>query len=429
MNVVISTLKSVAYAMVTSPYVFVLLMFIVVYYNYNKKIVSIQKMIIGEKLNSTLELTVSQIVLGIIGGAVGSIMLSYLGVSFDENTSIELIFFLSILLMFIKPKYICFSYSGAVLGFISILLEMMHKMYGVIIPQLRFLSIDVVALMTLVAVMHFVEGILVMIDGSRGSIPIFTKKNGEIIGGFALKRYWVMPIIIALLVNSNGYSLNEIISIGSWKTFLNPTTPLSIIENVAILLMPFYGVVGYSTVTFTKTKREKSITSGLMIMIYSIVLFIFARLAILNIFFELFVVIFAPVAHEAMMYIQRRSEVKKDPKYISNESGMMILEVAPNSPAYDMGIRSGDILLEVNDKRVFKEDDIVNMIKGASNIAWFKVKRTAGYLEEIRYKNINNSKHLGIVFVPMNVPKEKMVLRVDENKFSEILNKMKSKDK
>src|SRR3712207_3700833 len=166
-------------------------------------------MIIGEKLNSTLELTVSQIVLGIIGGAVGSIMLSYLGVSFDENTSIELIFFLSILLMFIKPKYICFSYSGAVLGFISILLEMMHKMYGVTIPQLRFLSIDVVALMTLVAVMHFVEGILVMIDGSRGSIPIFTKKNGEIIGGFALKRYWVMPVAIALIVNSNRYRSEE----------------------------------------------------------------------------------------------------------------------------------------------------------------------------------------------------------------------------
>ena len=94
MNVVISTLKSVAYAMVTSPYVFVLFMFVVVYYNYNKKIVSIQKMIIGEKLNSALELTASQIVLGILGGAVGSIMLSYLGVSFDENTSIELIFFL-----------------------------------------------------------------------------------------------------------------------------------------------------------------------------------------------------------------------------------------------------------------------------------------------------------------------------------------------
>src|SRR3712207_9477260 len=84
----------------------------------------------------------------------------------------------------------------------------------------------------------------------------------------------------------------SIISIGSWKTFLNPTTPLGIMENVAILLMPFYGVVGYSTVTFTKTKREKSMTSGLMIMIYSIVLFIFARLAILNIFFKLFVVIF-----------------------------------------------------------------------------------------------------------------------------------------
>jgi len=68
MNVVISTLRTVADAMVTSPYVFVLLMFLIVFYKYNSKIVSIQKMIIGEEVNSALELTISQIVLGIFGG-------------------------------------------------------------------------------------------------------------------------------------------------------------------------------------------------------------------------------------------------------------------------------------------------------------------------------------------------------------------------
>lgn len=429
MNVVISTLRTVADAMVTSPYVFVLLMFLIVFYKYNSKIVSIQKMIIGEEVNSALELTISQIVLGIFGGGLASVITSYLGVAFDENTSIELMFFLSIFLMFIKPKYICFSYSGALLGFISILLEIMKRMYGVEVDKLKFLNIDVVALMTLVAVLHFVEGILVMIDGSRGAIPIFTKKKGKIIGGFALKRYWIMPVAIALIVNSNRYSLGEVISTSSWKTFLALSSPLNFMAGIAIFLMPFYGVIGYSSVTFTKNKKEKSMISGLLIMLYGVILFIFARLAILNIFFKIFVVIFAPTAHEAMLYIQRYGEVKQKPKYISDESGIMVLEVAPNSPASDMGIKSGDVLLGVNNKRVFKEDDILKTVREASNIAWFKIKRSAGYLEEIKYRNDNNSKHLGIVFVPMNVPKEKVVLSMDDNKFSDVLNKLKQKNK
>ncbi|WP_242946974.1 hypothetical protein, partial [Clostridium haemolyticum] len=35
-------------------------------------------------------------------------------------------------------KYICFSYSGALLGFISILLEIMKRMYGVEVDKLKF---------------------------------------------------------------------------------------------------------------------------------------------------------------------------------------------------------------------------------------------------------------------------------------------------
>lgn len=429
MDVSINTLRTVAYAMVTSPYVFVLVMFLIIFYRYNSRMVSIQKMIIGEKLNSALELTISQIVLGIIGGALASLMISFLGVSFDEGTSIELMFLLSIMLMFIKPKYICFSYSGALLGFISILLEIMSNMYGVQVNQLKFLNVDVVALMTMVAILHFIEGILVMIDGSRGAIPIFTKKKGEIIGGFALKRYWIMPIVIALMVNSTKYSVGQVIPIENWKTFLKISNPLELMTNMGILLIPFYGVIGYSSVTFTKNKREKAINSGLLIMLYSVALFIFARIAVINIFFKMFVVIFAPTAHEGMMYIQRYLETRQEPKYKSDENGAMVLEVAPNSPACDMGIKSGDILLGVNNKKVFKEDDIKRVIKEASSIAWFKIQRSTGYLEEVPYKNNNKCKHLGIVFVPISVPEEKVVVNMDQNKFSEVLNKLKQKNK
>jgi len=427
MNIAFNALRSTAYAIVTSPYVFILIIFAISFYRQNKKVVMVQKMIIGERLNSPFELTISEIILGLIAGLLGSIILAYLGVSFSENTSIELIFLLSILLMLMNPRFICFSYSGAILGFISILLEIMKGMYNVEISQLGFLSIDVVALMTLVAVLHFIEGILVILDGSKGSIPVFTKKNNKIIGGFALKRYWAIPVTVALIVNSSFYNIDSVVPLVNWNTFLNPTTSYSVIKNAAILLMPFYGVIGYSAVTFTKTKKEKSFSSGTIIIGYSILLFVFARLAVLNIFFKLFVVLFAPLAHEGFIYIQRYREVNKEPKYVSNEDGIMILEVAPNSPAYQMGIKSGDMILEVNHTKIFKEDDILKTIREASNIAWFKIKRAAGNLEEIRYSNKSNSKRLGIVFVPTNVPEENMVINVDQSKFSDILEKLKNK--
>lgn len=429
MSILLNSLRAVAYAIVTSPYIFILMIVAVIFFNQNRRIVMMQKIVIGKNLNSSFELTIIQIIFGIIGGVVGSIMINYLGVSFMENTSIELIFILSILLMVFNKKFACFSYSAALLGFISVLLEIMRSMYNVEVRELSFLSIDVVALMTLIAILHFVEGLLVILDGSRGSIPIFTKRDNRIIGGFALKRWWALPITTALIVNSSMHSLNDVISLTSWRTILNPSTPLNLIDNAAILLMPFYGVLGYSTITFTKSKGEKSITSGIMLMLYSVFLFIFARLAILNIFFKLFVVIFAPAAHEAMLYIQRYWEINKKPKYVSDERGMMVLEVAPNSPAYEMGIKSGDLLIEVNNHKIFKEDDIIKTIKEASNIAWFKIKRATGKLEEIRYQNINDSKRLGIVFVPVSVPEENVVIRFDSNKFQEILEKLKKDDK
>ncbi|MCY6957549.1 PDZ domain-containing protein [Clostridium brassicae] len=429
MNIMLNTLKVVAYALVKPPYVFILLAFFIMFYKQNKKIILMQKMIIGDKLNTTFELTISQIVLGILGGIVGSILLSYLGVAFNENTSIELIFLLSIIFMFINPRLICFSYSGAFLGFVSILLEIMREMYGIEVKAINFLNLDIVALMTLIAILHFVEGILVMIDGSKGSIPIFTKKDNKIIGGFAFKRYWAIPIGIVLIVNSQMHGLSEIIQLNKWDALIDFSSPLNVIKNAAIMLMPFYGVLGYTSITFTKSKKQKSTLSGIMIMLYSVTLYIFARLATLNIFFRLFVVIYAPMAHEFMIYIQKYMEVKEEPKYVSDERGIMVLEVAPNSQAYKMGIKSGDVFVEINNKKIVNEDDIFKTIKETSSSVWFKIKKTAGNLEEIRYRREVDLKKLGIVFVPISVPENSMVVKMNENKFSDVLQKIKDERK
>lgn len=428
MNILIYTLKSVAYAL-TEPYLVTFLVILAfILYRKNKKTTIMQKMILGERINSPFELTISQIVIGIFAGTFASIIMSYLGVVFDESSSVDLIFLVSILFMFLNPRFICFAYSGAVLGIISIVLSLATTTFS--LPNLDVLKIDIVALMTMVAVLHFVEGILVIIDGGTGYIPVFTSRDDKIIGGFALQRYWAFPIaIFFMLHNTSAIGTSWQVPLPSWWPLVKSSTSINILKDAVVALVPFYGMVGYNSVTFTKNRKEKTLVSGTLIIIYSLALFGLAQLSVLNIYLKILVVIFAPAAHEAMIAFQRYLEMKGTPKYISSDEGIMVLDVAPNSPANEMGIKSGDLLVEVNNSKIENEERITEAIRECSNFIWFKVKKVTGSFEQVSYNKLNNDKRLGIVFVPRGVPKDSMVIKLDETKFGEVLDKIKNKDK
>lgn len=85
MGLFIYTLRSVSGAIVTPPLVFLLILLIMILHSKNKKVVTMQKIILGGSVNSSIELTLSQLVLGIIGGIIGSIILTSLGVVFSEK--------------------------------------------------------------------------------------------------------------------------------------------------------------------------------------------------------------------------------------------------------------------------------------------------------------------------------------------------------
>lgn len=426
--ILLYTLKSIAFAL-TEPYlVFLLAILAFTLYRKNKQTVIMQQMIIGEKINSPFELTISQIVLGIFAGILVSIVMSYLGVIFDENSTVDLIFLASIIFMFFNPRFICFSYSGAILGFLSLILSILAQAFAM--PQLDFLKIDVVSLMSMVGILHLVEGILIIIDGNKGCIPVFTSKNGSIIGGFALQRYWTIPMTVIFMINSKSIvgDLSQI-PIQSWWPLINSSIPHNILQSAVMVLVPFYAVMGYNSVTFTRNIKEKTAISGGLVILYSLALFGIAQIAVLNIWLKFLVLIFAPLAHEGIILLQRNMEIKGKPKYISSSEGIMVLAVAPNSPANEMGIKSGDLLVEVNSERIESEDRIMEIIKECSNFIWFKVKKVAGNFEQVSYNRMNKNKRLGIVFVPRNVPKNSMIVKLDKNRFSEILNKIKNKDK
>lgn len=428
MDIAIYTLKSVAYSLTEPSLVIVLIILGFVLYTQNKKTTVMQKMIIGESLNSPLELTLSQIVLGIFAGTIGSIILSYCGVIFEANSGIEFIFLLSVFLMFWNPRFICFAYSGAVLGLISFVLNDLSRLYGRPIFAENIINIDITALMTTIGVLHVIEGLLVMFDGNRGAIPVFTNRNGKIIGGFALKRYWPIPIAIFIMLRGEMVSGGDMIWTPDWWPLVKSPYSAQLLKDAIITLAPFYAVLGYSSVTFTKDKSEKAVLSGTGIVLYGLILSFVAQLAAYGIGGKLFVLIFAPAAHELMLRIQKYFELNSKPKYTSEEDGIMVLEVAPGSPAFEMGIKSGDKLLEINDKKIMSEADIMDAIGGAINYIWFKVRRSSGKEDEVNYTNLSRHKKLGVVFVPKGLPKDSMVVKFEEGKFKEMLDKFKNKD-
>ncbi|MBU3142536.1 PDZ domain-containing protein [Clostridium sp. CF012] len=429
MDIAIHTLRAVASAISDPSNAFILIMIGVIFYNKNKKIAIMQKMIMGEKLDSPFELTISQIVIGIFAGALASLMFTFLGLVFDENSNIYLLFMLSLFFMAFKPRFICFSYSGAVLGITSLVFK-----YAAIIlhmPKLDFINIDILTLMTLVGVLHIIEGSLVMIDGSRGAIPVFTNRDNKIIGGFALKRYWALPIAILILLSSASSDLvaGQSLMTPQWMPAIRGDIASRILKSSVIASIALYGVIGYSSITFTKSKGKKTLFSGALIMAYGVLLTAISQLAVFGVAYQFFILIFAAALHEAMLHLEKHMELTLKPKFFSSDEGIMVLEVAPRSPAFEMGIQSGDLIVQIDNKKIEVEEEILDIVKGNFKSLSLKIKKPSGELKDMSYSNMAGNKRLGIVIVPRELPKDNSIVKMDDESFKDVLEKMKDIDK
>ena len=420
MELINYTLRSISSAIISPPLVFILVILMFVFYFKNKKIQTMQSIIIGGKGESALELTLSQFVFGIMGGTVGSIILTELGVRFNYESGIQLLFFVSILLMFVKPKYICFSYSAGILGIINILIETLSSVLPETINEELF-EINIVYLLLFVGILHIVEGILVMLDGNRGAIPVFKESENKIIGGYTFKRYWLLPIAM-IFINMAPEIYNSVelyIDTPHWWQLIN-NTGLAAIGIVAI--MPFYAVIGYSSVTFTKTKRKKALVSGCYISFYGICVVMVAQVARLGIAGELFAVIFTPVAHEFMIRIQRKAEKTNNPLFLSDD-GLIILDISRDSQMNKYGLEIGDKVLAINGDNVDSEKEIYKILKKSLYRVNIKIKKKNGEIKEFMHIH-DKTKRLGILLVPRKILKDETT-EIKENSFQAILEEVK----
>lgn len=421
------TLEQVSYAIVEPSYAFILIMLSILFYFKNKKANMMEKMIMGQSSISAFELTISQIVMGIFGGILASIIFTYLGIVFDTSSNIYVLFILSIGLVFLNPKWVCLSYSGSILGLFSILMYILSKMFNN--SQLNFLNMDIAALLALIGVMHLVEGFLVMIDGKRGALPVFGNRENKIVGGFAFRRYWILPMTILLMMEATSGNIGgEVVNTPAWWPIISHKKNIELFATMIIGALPLFAAVGYNAVTFTKAKEKKPLFSGMLISGFGLLVIGLSFLASLGIVMEIILLVAVPAAHEGMLYLEKYVEQKNQCKYVSNAEGVCVLNVAPNSVAKEMGIESGDLIIEVNNESLTRDDIIFNVLQNVPRVLSMKIKKIGGKIIEVSKNIPSGTMNLGMVIVPREVPRNFKVIKGNKENFSEMLDKIRNKD-
>jgi hypothetical protein len=217
------------------PIIWILVL--IIYFQY-KKTLTIQKSMYGKKLKYPIgELMTTSILFGLIAGLIGSIIITVMGITFYELSGFMFIIVTSLILMLISPRYLCLSYSGGLWSLIVLIIsDLVGKgfisegniVFGFIYNNLKF---DVTALMAIIAVLHLMEAFLIRMDGHRGALPVFIKREEKVVGAFILQRFWIIPAII-FAAGSSG-----ILPFSSWWPIIKPKVQGNIINNI----MLFYG--------------------------------------------------------------------------------------------------------------------------------------------------------------------------------------------
>lgn len=410
MDLVLETIRKVAQVIYEPMYIVILSILAINLYVKNKKVSTLQKFMLGKSVDTPQILTASQLLFGGIAGVLASVILSLLGVMFTQNSGIEYLLLISIIMMFVNPRFICFSYSGTVIGFLSVIInDVLVKINGSV-SNIEFLNIDITSLIALVGVMHLVEGILILVDGKRGMLPIFSNEGDKIKGGFMFNRYWALPSAIMLVVTSvnevfEGATVN--LAQPSWWPLITSQAMLKLLSTGMIAFLGIYFIVSYQAVTFTSTPNRKVVKSGSSAIIYGLIMIVISPLAQYNAMTKIILLILMPLLHEIISGLQQKKEKIGTPIYVSDEKGLCVLYVIKDSIAYENGIESRDKILEVNDN-IIEDDEQINQ-----NLKYLKLKilKQNGEEKIIEIRNLKQVSELGILLVPSKMPKEQQILK------------------
>ncbi len=292
-------------------------------------------------------------IVGIFGGLLGSILLIMIGINL-ENIGLVYLWLLALLLMLINPRFLCFAYAAGILSLFCLVFS--------------YPLISVPHLLALVAILHMIESFLILINGHSYPIPLYVKKQGQIVGGFNLQKFWPLPLMV--LVGVGSINPMDGLSMPQWWPLLQGNSEMAA---QTFTLLPVVAILGYGEITTTSTPVQRVKKSSRNLFVYSLTLLFLAGLSCYIPVITVAAALFSPLGHELVIWLGMREENYK-PLYIKSSQGVRIMNVKPGSPAQQAGIVERDIILMVNGLKVDHYLVARELIRTAGSVS-LRIKR------------------------------------------------------
>lgn len=351
-----------------------------------KRMHKMETRILGEERRALKDKMVHALMVGMIGGTVGTVLIMLLGITI-ETRDFQFILPLAMLLMLINVRYLCFSYAGGLLALVSLILG---------VPKL-----NVSAILAIVAILHLIESILIWIDGYKDAVPIFVENEKYgIVGGFMLQRFWPIPFAVLIFILGPLEGAREINLPEWWPIFKENIGDINI-ENISLQISAVVAALGYGDMALTSIPKEKCKKSSKRLFVYSILLLMLSIISTKIYIFKFLAAFFAPIAHELLIIYGQKEEKRSIPIFRQHTRGVTVLDIQEGLPGQIMGLEQGDVILKINNYVVRQKEDIQEILNQYPPYIWLDIVNVKGHPKTLDYTNYRSGiRSLGIIVVP-----------------------------
>lgn len=366
-----------------SPVYGVIILLIALHY---RKQMLVERKLFAVKMHSWGKRTWQTIMGGFIAGMFVSCIARMLEISLSQ-TVIWVLWVIMLLLSLIRIRFLCLVYAA------SLLVLLQFLFYNISIPPLKGLTAQVVLaiktmnaadLLLLVALLHVAEAILVRKQGASIAGPLtMQSKRGRIMGAYQMHSLWAVPLFVLIPA-----STDSIVITGSGYSWTLGAFPL---------------VLGVTELIKTKLPQQKVALTSARLLQYAILLFVLAWLGKRWESFIPFAAIIAVILHEGFIWFSRKEESEQQPMFMEVANGLKILAVSPNSPAEQLGILPGEVIVKVNGVSVTTQVELHRTLRLNPAFCKLEVNNIDGevrFLQRAMYANEHYQ--LGVLPVPDN---------------------------
>jgi hypothetical protein len=320
----------------------------------------------GKILESPIPTILRTCFYGLLAGCILSFVLSSFLFSVRKE-ELLLVWICTIGFAIFRRRFACIAYSVGFLSVLHLLLPYMHvTMLPVGMVKWYYVLEDFSVLhwLYIVGFAHFLEWILIRLEGSVSSTPVrLDHISGKRVTGYLLAKSW----------------------------------PISLVAFTSAGWLPLPIVIGFASKNCSKPLKQKKRLISTLTLFYAIILTLLVWLSTLQKEWLWGAAVFALFGHEMMYLWSRFSERRRDPLFVSNEKGLKVLAVLPQTPAANLGIKTGDIIHRLNGVRIQTADDLEKAVALSSfcKLEVLDEQDDSHFLQRAIYEK--DPKHLGIV--------------------------------